>query len=338
MSVEDTLRAWGILRPEITVRATRDAGLELAAACTCLFRETSGGRMVWGSDGAPTARRTDDAGAVIYAFGGPVTPENYLRYRAAQRAGLIPRQGVGDCQLTSEDYLARAEALGGPAGPADPYYNQRAGFAGLAAHIARYGDRGGFVAYNGGPGALSKGRDHPAQVYGDKALAALATWRTRIGNYSPPPAGGTAQTPGEDWFAMASEADLRRIVEEVVARKVGELDGRLNLLVSQLVTGEGDPADPRTWGWGSWGGGTDERLTPVDYWRRSNVETRQTWNAVRAAAATQDAALGDVSKQVGELAAEVRSLRSGGIVLDPGAGGALPTFEITGTARPIAAA
>lgn len=191
-AVEDRLALWGVLRPEVTVRAARDAGLELAAACTCLFRETSGGRMVWGSDGAPTARRTDAAGAVIYTFGGPVTPENYLRYRAAQRAGLIPRQGVGDCQLTSEDYVARAEAIGGPTGPADPYANQRAGFAGLAAHIRSYGDRRGFVAYNGGPGALSKGPTHPAQVYGDKAVAALGEVRGLRGDLEHLLAGGGA--------------------------------------------------------------------------------------------------------------------------------------------------
>lgn len=35
-------------------------------------------------------------------------------------------------------------------------------------------------------------------------------------------------------------------------------------------------------GWPTWGGGTNENLTATDYLRRSNVETRQMWNELKA--------------------------------------------------------
>lgn len=58
---------------------------------------------------------------------------------------------------------------------------------------------------------------------------------------------------------------------------------QLNLLVTQLVTGP-DPA--KSWGWPTFGGGTNEKLTVVDYLRRTN-------------------------QQVAALAAQVKALETG---------------------------
>lgn len=149
----DVLRANRIQRPEITLRAAAQAGLELASACTMLIGESGGGRMVWGSD------RVETGGT--YTKGGPVTQANYLAYRSAMRAGRIGRQGVGDAQLTSAEYQDRGDALGGCW---DPYANQLSGFTGLARLQRAYGLQDGFRRYNGsGPAAERYGRDKIAQ-------------------------------------------------------------------------------------------------------------------------------------------------------------------------------
>lgn len=164
------LAQFGIKRPAITIAAAQQAGLELAVACAMLMAESSGGQMIWGHDGAPSARRTDQHGAVIYQFGGPVTQANYTAYRAAQRAGLIPRQGIGDAQLTSEEFVARAERIG--PGPWDPFCNQLAGFIGMANRIVQYGLFGGLKAYNGsGPAAIR---------YANELFAQVTAWRTHL--------------------------------------------------------------------------------------------------------------------------------------------------------------
>lgn len=207
----DILRANGILRPDITIAEAAAANLELAAACVMLMGESSGGRMVWGSDGAPSAKRTDQAGRVIYTFGGPVTRDNYLAFRAEQRAGRIPRQGVGDCQLTSEEFVARAEQIGvqrGGLGPWDPAVNQAAGFVGLAQRIAQYGTRDGFRRYNGsGPAA---------EAYADRSMAALAVWRQRLAGAAAPtppvkPSGGDGSQLPTLTYGMRGSAAVGRL-------------------------------------------------------------------------------------------------------------------------------
>lgn len=119
------------------------------------------------------------------------------------------------------------------------------------------------------------------------------------------------------------------------------IEQKLDLLLAQLVVGEGNLADPRTWGWRTWGGGTEERLTPVDYWRRSNVETRCARVQLDGVVAEVRSAAAATAKQTGELVAEVRRLREAGgvgshaltapVVGELLDGGPL-TFHITGTA------
>lgn len=158
------MRAGGILRPEITRDAAARAGLELPSACTVVMGESSGGRMIYGRDTRTTAG--------IYTPGGPVTPENYRAFRAAQQAGRIPRNGVGDAQLTSEEFIARAEQLGGPTGPADPFTNQLSGFIGLAARQKQRGLQDGFRSYNGS-GPL-------AEKYGREKIGDRNAWAARL--------------------------------------------------------------------------------------------------------------------------------------------------------------
>lgn len=175
MGLAGTLAQAGIRRPDVTIRAAAAAGLELAAACVVLMGESGGGQMIWGSDGARATPPQETLG--IYEFGGPVTRDNYLRYRAAVKDRRIKRQGVGDVQLTSAEFQDRGDQLGGCW---DPYANQLAGFIGLAERIRAHGVRDGFRRYNGSGDA--------AEAYADRAMKALASWRDLIGEQPTPPA------------------------------------------------------------------------------------------------------------------------------------------------------
>jgi hypothetical protein len=160
---KEILLAHGIKNPDVTIKAAKDAGIPLAAACVVLMQETGGGAppdkpMIWGHDGVSTGG--------IYTKGGPVTRENYLAYKAAVRARRIGRQGVGDCQLTSSDYQDRGDANGGCW---LPYANQLSGFVGLGRLISKYGVQQGARRYNGsGPAA---------ERYGQRFLATFNTWK-----------------------------------------------------------------------------------------------------------------------------------------------------------------
>lgn len=171
----DVLRAGGILRPEITVAAAQRAGLDLASAAAMIMGETAGGRMIYGHDNVSTGG--------IYTKGGPVTQANYRAFRLAQQAGKIGRQGVGDAQLTSEEFISRAEQIG--PGPWDPFCNQLAGFIGLADRQRRLGLQDGFRSYNGsGPAAVA---------YGLKRIGERNSWAARLGGSA---VGGAAKPVG----------------------------------------------------------------------------------------------------------------------------------------------
>jgi len=128
--------------------------------------------------------------------------------------------------------------------------------------------------------------------------------------------GATAATPTRE------EGD--ELTPEEKAR-LARVESMLDLLVSQLVIGEGDPADHTTWGWGSWAGGTDERLTTVDYLRRSNVETRVARHEINAHRRETQQAIEQLARQLGQLTAGHRA---------PGAAAVPARFTFTGTATP----
>lgn len=206
-TLTDVLRANRIQRPEITIRAAAQAGLELASACTMLIGESGGGRMVWGSDGVATGG--------TYVKGGPVTQANYLAYRSAMKAGRIGRQGVGDAQLTSAEYQDRGDALGGCW---DPYANQLSGFTGLSRLQRAYGLQQGFRRYNGsGPAA---------ERYGAQKMADRNRWASILaGNAGVPSAAGAPPAPAPNG---AGPASIPALVEGNTGAAVAKLQGWLN--------------------------------------------------------------------------------------------------------------
>lgn len=60
-------------------------------------------------------------------------------------------------------------------------------------------------------------------------------------------------------------------------------------LYKQLVEGQGNSRDVKSWGWPSWQGGTGEKLTTVDRLRRIEVEVRQARNQLARMQAELDA-------------------------------------------------
>lgn len=174
-----------------------------------------------------------------YTKGGSVTRANYLAYRKLADAGAIGRQGCGPAQLTSRGYQDSADAIGAPVGLGcwDPVTNMRAGFRGLAALIRQYGVQGGAQRYNGSGPA--------AIAYGRDFIAKYAVWLSRL----------SGATPGGDDMTEEEHGMLVAVYQQ---------------LSGSTTLGQ--------WpGWPSWGGGTGESLTLLDYLRRSNVETRQAW-------------------------------------------------------------
>lgn len=57
-----------------------------------------------------------------------------------------------------------------------------------------------------------------------------------------------------------------------------EQDRMLREVYMQMVQGDGQANNPKSWGWPGWAGGTGEHLTPVDMLRRLVVEVRQQRN------------------------------------------------------------
>jgi hypothetical protein len=154
------LTNYGIGLAQELVAAALMEGIDLAVAATVIEKE-SGGRNIWGADTTVTGG--------TYTPEGPVTQENYLAYRAAMKAGRIPRNGCGPAQCTSAQYQDTADELGGCW---DPTANYRSGFRGLQALISAYGIYGGFEHYNGsGPAAIA---------YANSCMVRYAVWQQRL--------------------------------------------------------------------------------------------------------------------------------------------------------------
>lgn len=174
MPAVDVLARSGIQNAQRVIETAQAAGLELAAACAMLEKESAGGRNLWGHDGVATAN--------AYVKGGEVTRAAYMAYKRAIELGRAGRQGVGPCQLTYGPLQDQADDLGGCW---DPAFNLRVGFRHLQGLVASYGVRDGFRRYNGsGPAA---------EAYAADVMNKLAVWRSRLGGVAatPPAAPGT---------------------------------------------------------------------------------------------------------------------------------------------------
>lgn len=224
------------LADELVVAAQLE-GIDLAVAATVIEKE-SAGRNIWGSDTHITAG--------TYTPGGPVTQANYLAYRAAVQAGRIGRNGCGPAQCTSAAYQNQADALGGCW---DPVANMRSGFRGIQALINQYGVFGGFEHYNGsGPAAIA---------YANDAMAKYQVWQQRL-------AGATEDdlTPEQ----AQQLADLHAMIP-VIQWLYGQFAG---------LNPDGSPADfPTVPGWPTLPGGTNQKLSLLDFLRQANVEVNE---------------------------------------------------------------
>lgn len=215
-SAAGVLQAYGLTNVDAIVVAARLEGLDVAAAATCIAKE-SGGANVWGHDPVSTGG--------VYTKGAQVTREAYNAYRALVTAGRIGRQGVGPCQCTSAGYQNTADALGGCW---DPVANMRSGFRGLAKLINAYGVQGGAQRYNGsGPAAVAYGRDF---------LARYSTWRQRLAGTSFDPVTPVPAAYGE---LMQDKYPLIGIDVDIwdVACGAASFDGRRIFLGITLLAG-----------------------------------------------------------------------------------------------------
>jgi hypothetical protein len=189
MTAAEVLAKHGTKRAAEVVELAVAAKLELAAAATLLEKESGGGRNVWGHD------KVDTGGH--YVKGAEVTKEAYLNYKADRARGRIGAQGVGPTQLTFKGFQDRADARGGCY---DWRVNCSVGFEILAGLIKANGVHDGFRAYNGSGEA--------AERYADDAIEKLGVWRFRLGG-TPTPIEG-------DWFEMATKAELKAALKELL--------------------------------------------------------------------------------------------------------------------------
>lgn len=165
------LQQHGIQRAAEVIELAARAGLELAAAATLLEKESGGGHNIYGHDNVKTGG--------FYQMGGPVTKDNYLKYKAHR--GEFGAQGVGPTQLTLPAFQDQADARGGAW---DWRVNALVGFGILAGHIKAAGIRDGFRRYNGSGEA--------AESYADDAMKKLGVWSGRLGGGAAAPAAALA--------------------------------------------------------------------------------------------------------------------------------------------------
>jgi hypothetical protein len=182
----DVMALNGIQRPDDVVHYAAAAGLDLAAACTMLEMESSGGHNVWGHDGVPTGG--------CYVKGAEVTQTEYLCYKS--KRSELGCQGVGPAQLT---YYALQDAADNLGGCWIWENNIQVGFGVLASNIRNLGLHDGFARYNGsGPAAAA---------YAAKAMAKYEVWKSRLASAPPAPPTGDdmATVPQDQWNSVFTQ-------------------------------------------------------------------------------------------------------------------------------------
>jgi hypothetical protein len=234
-SASAILAAHGIQRAPEVVELAAATGLDLAAACAMLEKESGGGANIWGHDGVVVAPNT-------YVKGGQVTEANYRAYKAAVLAGKAGRQGCGPTQLTYGGFQDMADAVGGCW---DWRANVLTGFKILAGQIKSGGTRVGFRTYNGGPTANAQ-----SEAYATDAMNRYNAWRARLAN-STPEGDDMAQVPQEQWDALNRDlrADLH-VKQEQLDKQGAQLDQltadmaevKQALKISGMAAGAGGPS------------------------------------------------------------------------------------------------
>jgi len=176
-TVNERLRAGGILDPGTAIAEAQRAGLPLKLACAMLEKESAGGHNVFGHD-----RGT------IFAGAGAVTEAKYREYKRKRIAsGNKFMQGVGPCQLTWWSIQDAADKAGGCW---RPEINMRIGFGHLAGLVKQHGESDGARRYNGsGADAvayskdlLAKARKWEAILAGAKVAGVAAPRVVRLGD------------------------------------------------------------------------------------------------------------------------------------------------------------
>jgi hypothetical protein len=144
----------------LIVDESERARVDLALACA-LVEQESGFRNIFGCDHGPRSSA-------------PWCHQDVTKERVQALIGYVRRgggsNGVGLTQLTSPDYIYRAESLGGAH---LPRWQLRIGFDVLVGHMRDFGKRTGIGAYNGGPG-------NPQLGYADDVLSLEKKWKTRL--------------------------------------------------------------------------------------------------------------------------------------------------------------
>jgi hypothetical protein len=195
MDKATVLQQHQVQRAAEVVELAAGAVLDLAAAATLLEKESGSGHNIYGHDNVQTGG--------FYEKGGPVTKENFLKYKAHR--GGFGAQGVGPTQLTLPAFQDRADERGGCW---DWRVNALVGFEILADLIEAHGTRGGFRRYNGSGQA--------AEDYADDAMTKLRVWQVRLGDDTLPDG-----DPEDDFSAIFNNvAEFNAAVKAAVRESV----------------------------------------------------------------------------------------------------------------------
>lgn len=192
--------------PAVIAEAKRE-GLQLALALA-LVEQESGFKNIFGCDLGP--RDT------VPWCHQDVTRDRVKALIAHVEHGGVSN-GVGLTQLTSLDFIRRAEAEGG-AHTAEAQC--RIGFRILHDLIERHGVRVGLGAYNGGEG-------NPNLAYADSVLALRAKWHARVKRAL---GGGNAAPPGD----AAVHRDLMLTTPNTKGPDIKALQGAINARAREL--------------------------------------------------------------------------------------------------------
>ena len=208
MTAAEVLGEHGTRRAAEVAELAAAAELELAAAATLLEKESNGGHNVYGHDPVKTGGN--------YELGGPVTEDNYRKYKAHRKE--FGAQGVGPTQLTFPGFQDMADDRGGCF---DFRVNCLVGFEILAGHIRAKGVHDGFRAYNGSGAA--------AERYADDAISKLAVWRSRLGG-----AEGMILSPEEDDMTGEQAQQLEAIFKGLTVQGTASPSETVDLMFQRI--------------------------------------------------------------------------------------------------------